>query len=185
LIVSLWEGPAGVVDAAHVEHALIEATAEPEATVRLSVVRGLGAVGPKLADDPPPALLAALEDASDKVRAGAAGALDHILLGLDPYMPELLLHAALDPDRAVRDICAYELEDFVKPTAVTPTLVPILTKALESPTQNVCCAACGLLAKLGPASTPAIPRLRALAKNATGTLRQSAQHALSKLEATN
>jgi HEAT repeat protein len=158
-----------------------EAVRDPDATVRSAALKALHDLGDRMPFAPPESLQAALEDESPRVRYWAGGALGHIRLGLDPYIPGLLQHAEKDGDRDVRNVCAFELQDFIKPPAVTPAVVPVLTEALESPAQNVRCAACGLLARLGPASTAAIPRLRELAKSADKTLRNAAEQALTKL----
>jgi HEAT repeat protein len=164
--------------------ALGKAVRDPEPTVRAAALKALHDIADRMPFEPPKTFKAALEDASPTVRYWAAGALGHIRLGLDPYIPALLEHAEHDPDQDVRAICAYELQDFVRPSAVTSAVVPVLTRALESPAQTVQSAACGLLAKLGTASAPAIPRLRALAKSSVRTVRESARQALTKLEAT-
>jgi HEAT repeat protein len=145
-----------------------EAVRDPDATVRAAALKALHDIGDRMPFVPPETFKAALEDESPGVRYWAAGALGHIRLGVDPYIPELLEHAEHDPDRDVRDVCAFEIQEFIRPTAVTPTVVPVLIKALDSPAQNVRCAACGLLAKLGPASTSAIPQLIRLLKENAG-----------------
>jgi HEAT repeat protein len=139
--------------------ALGEAVRDPDATVRTAALKALHDLGDRMPFAPPETFAAALEDERPAVRYWAAAALGHVGLGVDAYIPGLLRHAETDADRDVRNVCAVEVCDFIKPTAVTPAVVPVLTKALESPDQDVRCAACGLLARLGPSSAPAIPRL--------------------------
>jgi HEAT repeat protein len=161
--------------------ALGKAVRDPDATVRAAALKAVHDIADRMAFAPPETFKAALDDESAGVRYWAAGALGHIALGVDPYLPALFEHAEHDPDRDVRMVCALEIQDFIKPTAVTPAIVPILTRALDNPESNVRCAACGLLARLGPASVSTIPRLRALAKSANRNLRESAERALLKL----
>jgi len=145
-----------------------EAVRDADSTVRAGALKALHDVGDRMPFAPPETFKAALEDESPGVRYWAAGALGHIRLGLDPYIPILLQHAEHDADGDVRSVCALEIQEFIKPPAVTPAVVPVLTNALDSPAQNVRCAACGLLAKLGPASAPAIPRLIRLLEESDG-----------------
>jgi HEAT repeat protein len=52
MIATVWKGPDGVVDRPGIRDALLDAAADPDAAVRLVAVRGLGVIGPRLADDP-------------------------------------------------------------------------------------------------------------------------------------
>jgi HEAT repeat protein len=147
---------------------LSEAARDPDAAVRAAALRALHDIADRMPFAPPETLKAALEDESPGVRYWAAGALGHIQLGLDPYIPALLRHAEHDPHQAVRGVSLGEIQNMVRATAVTPAAVPALIKALDSPDLDVRCAACGLLAKLGSAASPAIPRLIDLLKESVG-----------------
>jgi HEAT repeat protein len=144
------------------------AVRDRDAIVRASALKALHDLGDRMPFAPPETFQAALEDESPGVRYWAAGALGHIGLGVGPYIPALLERAERDPDADVRYLCALEVQEFVKPTAVTPEIIPVLIKALDSPALKVRCAACGLLAKFGPASAPAIPRLIGLLTERSG-----------------
>jgi HEAT repeat protein len=58
--------------------------------VRASVIGALGFVGPRVLVEPPPAIVAALEDESSKVRAEAVASLANYTRGLPRLIPSLL-----------------------------------------------------------------------------------------------
>jgi HEAT repeat protein len=148
--------------------ALAAAIRDPVSTVRAAALKGLHDLADGMPFVPPQEFKAALDDSSPGVRYWAAGALGHVQRGLDPYVPIMIQHAEHDPDRRVREVCVSEIRDMVRPKAVSAAMVPILTKALESPVQEVRCAACGLLGRLGQTATPAIPALLRLLKDDRG-----------------
>jgi HEAT repeat protein len=159
-----------------------EAVTDPHAAVRAAALRALHDIGDAMPFVPPKAVGDALEDESAQVRFWAAGALGHAGLGIDPYVPGLLRHAEHDPDREVRGLCVAELREFIKPPAVTPALVPILTGALERPDGPVRGAACVMLARFGHLAQAAIPRLRELRYSASLVVSQSAHEALALID---
>ena len=71
----------------------------------------------------------------------------------------------------------------VRPTAVTPAIVPVVTRALDRPDPSVRRAALAFLTKLGPATAPTIARLRELAQSPDPDLKEAAREALRKLKA--
>jgi HEAT repeat protein len=172
-----FEPSAGIVSV------LGETVRDPDATVRMAALKGLHDLGERMPFAPPDTVKTALEEESAGVRLWAAGALGHIRAGLDPYIPALLRHAENDPDGDVRAVCASGIRDFVRPAALTPASIPVLIKALDSPSPDASRAACELLGRIGPSAAPAVPRLRELAKGADPTLKESAQEALTKLGA--
>ena len=107
----------------------------------------------------PKALAVALEDGSAEVRGAAAAALGHCGVGLDPIIPALLRHAEHDTDSEVRGICCTVLEICTKPPKVTPSIIPDLIKALESPDGQLRGSLCTLLSRFGKEAEPAIPAL--------------------------
>jgi HEAT repeat protein len=145
-----------------------EAVGDSDAAVRAASLRALHDIGEAMPFVPPGTVAGALDDESPLVRYWAAGALGHAGLGIDPFVPALLRHAEHDPDPEVRSVCATELWDVIKPPAVTPSVVPVLIRALDSPDRCVRWAACGLLARLGPAAAPAIPTIIRLLKQRAG-----------------
>jgi HEAT repeat protein len=159
------------------------AVRDPDAAVRAAALKALHDIADRIPFAPPEALQAALADEAPAVRYWAAGALGHIQLGLDPYIAELLRLAEHDPDLQVRAVCGHEIEDMVRPTAVTPAIVPVLTRALDRPDPSVRRAALAFLTRLGPATAPAIPRLRELAQSPDPDLKEAAREALRQLKA--
>jgi HEAT repeat protein len=159
------------------------AVRDSDAAVRAAALKALHDIADRMRFAPPETIRAALEDRAPAVRYWAAGALGHIQLGLGPYIAELLRLAEFDPDSAVRAVCVHEVEDMTRPTAATPAVVPVLTLALDRPDRGVRRAACALLARLGPASAPAIPRLRELANSPDPDLKDAARQALVRLKA--
>ncbi len=159
------------------------AVRDPDAAVRAAALKALHDIADRMPFAPPETLKAALEDDAPAVRYWAAGALGHIQLGLGPYLVELLRLAEHDPDPQVRAVCVHEIKDMVRPTAVTPAVVSVLTRALDRPDPSVRRAALALLARLGPATAPAIPRLRELAKGPDPDLKEAARRVLRDLKA--
>jgi HEAT repeat protein len=143
-----------------------EAVRDPDGSVRVAALQALHDIGDRMPFVPPETVKAALEDQSPKVRFWAAAAVGHAGRGIDPYIPVLLRHAEGDPDSEVRSVCADELENSIKAAAVTPAVVPVLTRALEGPDVQVGFAVCGLLGRMGRASEPAIPAIIRLLKQA-------------------
>jgi HEAT repeat protein len=136
---------------------LVASVRDPDEKVRAAALQSLEAVGNKLNFVPPKAVVEALEDESPNVRYWAAGALGHAGRGLDPYIPALIRHAEHDEGENVRYVCAMEILWSIKPPAVTSAVIPLLSKALESPNGDLRCAACSLLAEFGRESAPVIP----------------------------
>jgi HEAT repeat protein len=159
------------------------AVRDPDAAVRAAALKALHDIADRIPFAPPEALKAALEDDAPAVRYWAAGALGHIQLGLDPYIAELLRLAEHDPNLQVRAVCVHAIEDMVRPTAVTPAIVPVVTRALDRPDPSARRAALAFLTKLGPATAPTIPRLRELAQSPDPDLKEAAREALRKLKA--
>jgi HEAT repeat protein len=146
-----------------------DAVRDPDAAVRAAALKALHDIGDSMPFVPPGTVGAALADQSPQVRYWAAGALGHAGLGIDAFVPELVRRAEHDPDAEVRAVCAFELQEFLRPPAVTPRVVPVLIEALDCPDERVRRAACGLLARFGPASASAVPALIRLARlNADG-----------------
>lgn len=136
-----------------------ESVRDPDATVRTAALRALHDIGDRMPFVPPQTLHAALEDESSHVRYWAAGALGHAGRGIDPFLPALIRHAEQDADPEVREVCADGIGAYIKPTAVTTAVVPVLIEALASPAQKMRCASCGMLGRFGPAATPAVPAI--------------------------
>ena len=132
----------------------------------------------------PRALDAALKDESADVRAGAAVALGHSGIAVDPYVPGLLYHAEHDANLRVRELCLATLQHLAASRKLTAAALPTLIKALTSPNSDLRLVATEMLASLVAAAAPAVPALVTLAKigpqvtvaAAIGVLRELAAH---------
>jgi HEAT repeat protein len=90
MIASQRDGSGPVIDPSRVEKALTLAASDPDASTRRTAVFGLGAIGSRVAEAPPPVLVAALEDPSENVRAAAAESLAMFRQGLPRLLPALV-----------------------------------------------------------------------------------------------
>ena len=127
--------------------------------VRMACARALGAIGSRLGV---PALLEALADPSESVRAAAAQALFRI--GPTPEDVPSLTAALSSPDRYVAAFAAWSLGNL---GVAAEAAVPELVKALSRDETNAVVA--GALARIGPAAAAAVPELvRALASEDDG-----------------
>jgi HEAT repeat protein len=102
----------------------------------------------------PKALGANLEDESADVRGAAAVALGHAGLGIDPYVPALLRHAAHDADSRVRELCAITLQHMGATRMVTRAVLPTLLEALDNSDATIRSLANQMMHGLGPAAAP-------------------------------
>jgi HEAT repeat protein len=127
-------------------------------SVRVASLRVVGDLGLKAPFAAPKVLAAALDDESADVRASAAGALAHVGLGIDPFLPTMVMHAEQDPDARVREAFVLALQE-LGPRAITTAAVPDLTAALGSRVAHVRIAAAIVLERLGPPAHAAIPAL--------------------------
>jgi HEAT repeat protein len=99
--------PSKVIDPQNLVDALAAMLDDRDATVRASTIAALGVAGPAAAADPPPALLAALDDESCFNRAASVRALARFPQGLDDHLiPKLLGVLEREPDDSpVREAC--------------------------------------------------------------------------------
>ncbi len=118
--------------------------------VRMACARALGAIGSRLGVK---ALLEALADPSESVRAAAAQALFHI--GPAPEDVPALTAALASPDRYIAAFAAWSLGNIGAPAA--ESAVPQLAQALARDDTNAVVA--GALARIGPAAAAAVPEL--------------------------
>src|SRR5262249_34361315 len=68
MVIMVGQVPSGEPILGQAEAALIARLGDRDASSRLAAIRGLGSIGAKLADNPPPALVAALSDESEQNR---------------------------------------------------------------------------------------------------------------------
>lgn len=101
----------------------------PGGTRKTAAPKSSDAAAQKVADRPPPGLVAALDDATPAVRSAAAIAVAGYHHGLDPLVPTLIRRLD-DDDLAVRASAAWALER-IRPPAVTAAVVPALIARLN------------------------------------------------------
>jgi HEAT repeat protein len=93
MVILVNQVPEEQIDLVPAANALVGQLDDPDSAVRLSAVQGLGAIGPNLLGDPPPRLVAALDDETEKTRDAAALALAAFHHGLPVLIPALVKSA--------------------------------------------------------------------------------------------
>jgi HEAT repeat protein len=142
---------------------------DPDAEVRLEAMRGLGALAPSLAGDPPKTLFVAMENGPAASRAVAITTLSRFKQGLDPIVPGLTRMLEKDESAEVREACAHALGQ-IQGSALTAAAVPDLVAALRSPDANARFQLVSLLARLDQAARrAAIPAFIAALKEPVDT----------------
>jgi HEAT repeat protein len=143
---------------------LAEGLGDPDPVVRVQVVYALGMIGPRGSDDPPPALVAALNDADVTLRGAAVGALSRYGRGMQRLVPALI--RAVERDGPAAHAIYLEVLNSLRPRAhpplpglFEPEHVPTLIVALGSRDQAVRCIAASGLGAFGPAAISAVPAL--------------------------
>jgi HEAT repeat protein len=100
------KNPSGVINPQTLVGAMAAMLDDPDATVRASTIASLGVAGPVAGADPPPALIAALDDESSFNRAAAVRTLARFPHGIDRLTPALLDVMAKEQDGSpVREAC--------------------------------------------------------------------------------
>jgi HEAT repeat protein len=130
MVMLVNQGRASQIDLEPASDALISRLDDPDPAVRLSAIQGLGSIGPMVLGDPPPRLVAALDEKSEKNRAAAVEALAVFYRGLPPLLPSL----AQSADRAAAPARAdyLKLLNRVRPPKFSGDAVPGLIAALAS-----------------------------------------------------
>jgi HEAT repeat protein len=141
-----------------------EGLGDPDPAVRRELVRALEAIGPRASDDPPPAIVAALEDTDPSMRKQALSTLGSYVRGLHRLVPALI-HAVERDGPADRAIylevlaCLRPRADPPQPGSFEPEDVPTLIVALGSRDHAVRCVAASDLGAFGQSAISAIPAL--------------------------
>jgi HEAT repeat protein len=143
---------------------LTEGIGDPDPVVRLQVVRALEMIGPRGSDDPPPALVAALNDADVLLRGAVVGTLSRYGRGMHRLVPTLIRAVERDGPAAhaiYLEVLAHlrPRADPPKPGSFEPEHVSTLIVALGSRDQAVRCIAASNLGAFGPAAVSAVPAL--------------------------
>jgi len=157
MIAVTWEGSASAFDLKEIHDVLLKAADDPDATVRLSALRGLGVLGPKVAADVPPVLLRALEDASEPNRTAAAEALVHFPSGLPRVLPSLV--RSFERTRPEYRTGYANVLMRMQPRAFDQQVVPVLAAVLDSTDAEIRYLAATSLGAFDAEAEPAIPAL--------------------------
>jgi HEAT repeat protein len=147
--------------------AFVGASRDRDEGVRIAAVQALRGRGARLRSRAIEAIREAMEDRSPRVRYAAAYALTDFGVGVEPMIPALIRHAQHDPDATVRETVARAMGS-LGPPAVSPAVVPMFVKAIESPAASATLRASlvGVLAGLGPAARVAAPAIVRLLRSA-------------------
>jgi HEAT repeat protein len=138
-------------------HALVSMLDEPSSEVRKSMIGALGFVGPRVLVEPPPAIVAALEDESVQIRAAAVASLTNYTRGLPRLIPYLIdsMHKARPEARASYSA----LFGYIKPPGFSADAIRPLIMALGSDDREIRYLAVTQLEAFGPVAREAIPFL--------------------------
>jgi HEAT repeat protein len=191
--------------------ALIQAIDDPDAAVRIQVIAALGHIGPAEGVTIPP-LLAAAKDRSAPIRSAAFEALGRIGQESDVVIPALIAGLD-DDGPAVRFSAGSQLGKIRPPGRVLPALLEVLdrgsararaqaaravgglgpeampaalsvlVRALKDQDEQVRSGAAHAFWRLGAASAPAAPALRAALDDPSHAVRNDASGALMLIEA--
>ncbi len=136
---------------------LIEGLRDPDAAVRLAAIHGLGTIGPKLDDEPPSQLVAALENDSEANRDAATVALTCFHRGLAPLLPSLIRLLDRGNERSTSRLV--KILEYVRPPQYTTAAFPGLVAALSSRDSKVVRAAVTAISAFKGAAGPVVPDL--------------------------
>jgi HEAT repeat protein len=132
MVVLMWQGAPRVLALDRMASAFVALADDPDTRIRALAVRGLGPIGRKMSEDPPPRLVAALDDPSEEVRTAAARYLAGYRRGLARLLPALAKGVeATRPEcrRAYIDILN-EIRPKLPDLAPSEDLIPALASAL-------------------------------------------------------
>jgi HEAT repeat protein len=163
-IVLIWQGSPRVVELDVLAAAMNETADDPDPQVRSSAMRGLGLIGHRLSDDPPPRLVAALEDESEAVRAATAQTIAMFRRGLPRLLPKLV--KSLEVTRPECRTAYFEVLKEIRPSSSGGPdpggMIPALVAALGSRDPDVRLQVARSLGRFGAQAQGAVPALVAL-----------------------
>jgi HEAT repeat protein len=138
-----------------VKTVLIERLGDADPSVRLAAIHGLGSLAPLIADGPPPALVAALNDESDRNREAVFLALGSNARGLTPLLPSLVRSWDEGPRRS--QAAMLKLLENVRPPRFPREAIPGLLAALSSRVPELTRVAAASISAFKEAAGPAVP----------------------------
>ena len=133
-VVMIWQGALGVLAIDRMAPALSAMADDPDRRIRLLGVRALGPIGRKMGPDPPPRLVAALDDPSEEIRTAAGRYLSTFRGGLARLLPTLgRAVAATRPEcRPAYLAIVKEIRPKLPDLPPTEELIPALAEAAGS-----------------------------------------------------
>ena len=170
MIAMTWSGSTGAIDLAEINESLIDSARDRDAEVRMTAIRGLGGISPKVTDAPPNVLVAALEDGSEKIRGEAAQALLHFHRGLPRLIPSLARSVEKAPPR-FRPGYLVVLKG-IRPPKFTGDAALALAWILGSSDREVRYLAASAFAEFRDGAHAAIPSLIKSLRNEGGSARR-------------
>lgn len=132
---------------------------DPEASVRLAALQGIGVVGPKVSEDPPPELISALYQSTEENRNVAGLALSGYTRGFPRLLPTLV--RSLDSSRPGFRAAFLRALEPVRQPRFGVDAVPGLAAVLESRDIEAVELAVSNLVAFSTAAGPAAPDLAA------------------------
>jgi HEAT repeat protein len=166
MIVLTWRESPRFIEPQAVAAAMDAACLDGDDQVRLAGVRGLGVVGQRLGDDPPPRLFTALEDPSESVRGAAAQALAMYSRGLPRLVPALIksLEAARPEHRPAYLGVLKHVGLSMSRRGSTPAqeMIAALLEGLASGDRQVCCQLLSVIGEFRHKARDLVPALLAI-----------------------
>jgi HEAT repeat protein len=157
MVTTVGQVPAGTPVFDRVRTAMIERLGDADASVRLAAIHGIGSLGPMIADGPPPALVAALNDASERNRDAVFLAFGGFRRGLPSVLPSVV-RSSEGGDPQLRSGLARLLSE-IRPPRFTREALPGLLTALDSRDPEVSCVAAASIAAFDKAAGPMVPEV--------------------------
>jgi len=167
-------------EAAGAAPALLKLVNNEEAVIRREVLFALGKIGPA-AKDAVPAALSGVDDPDATVRLSAVYALGRIGPDAAPATERLVQELA-SKDRYYATCCAMSLVRIAPDSGrISPSVLPLLIKALKHNDSSVRTEAANTLGMLGPEARRALDALKAATYDQNPIVRQTVADAIAKI----